>query len=363
MSDVDVQSILSDLVEIPSVTSDRAANDRLLEYVAVFLGNQGMHVERREHDGYGALVATTTPTRKPRLMLVAHADVQPAAAELFHVREADGKLFGRGVLDMKSALAAYMALARELAPDTGRYDYGIAVVTNEEIGGLGVKNLLDEGFVPEAAVLLDGGKDWILEKVAKGAWTVRVTVQGRSAHGSRPWDGDSASFKLLDLLDEVRSLFKDQNEQTNTLNISQLTAGEAQNMLPALAQATLDIRVTGQAAYRKIKQQIADICRRYGVEPEVMAFFAPIEHGMSSPYVTRFADSVESITGVRSEPMVSPGSSDAVYYTQRGIPCVVTRPPGGGAHADDEWIDKAAFLQLTPLLKHYVTSVCKRTDA
>src|ERR1017187_8004685 len=115
MNNSKAETILYDLVAIPSITNDREANNQVLNYVDKFLSERGMHIERRVHDGYGALVATTTPTKTPEIMFVAHADVVSATGNLFHVREDDGKLFGRSVLDMKSAIASYLALTDELS--------------------------------------------------------------------------------------------------------------------------------------------------------------------------------------------------------------------------------------------------------
>lgn len=357
MSYNQAESILHDLVEIPSVTENIQANNQVLEYVADFLGARGLGVEERIHDGYGSLVATSRDTMTPEVMLVAHADVVPGPDELFRLREDDQNFYGRGVFDMKCAIAGYLALVDELGSRRHDYDFGVKIVTNEEIGGKGVKHLLDEGFVPKVAVLPDGSKDWRIESLAKGAWNVAVTVEGKEAHGARPWEGENAADKLIDLIVEARELFKNQGPSTDTLNTTMLSGGNAINSVPATAGATLDIRVASRESLAAIKEKITEICARYGTEPELQAFFAPVVHDVANSYIRQFAKSIEATIGVEAGNELSSGSCDAVYYDALNIPCVVTKPEGGGAHSDDEWISKRGFNQIVPVLGHYLTSL------
>jgi succinyl-diaminopimelate desuccinylase len=357
-----VERILTDLVEIPSVTSDIRANNQALDYIDDFLTERGMTVDRYIHDGCGSLVATPLGTKTPKLMLAAHVDVVPAPDDLFRVKESGDKLFGRGVIDMKSAIASFLTVTDQFFRQWGRlseFDYGIEIVTNEEIGGHGTKNLLEAGYIPEVVILPDGGTDWRIVTSAKGAWTIALETSGVSAHGSRPWEGDSASFKLLDALNEIRLLFENQGPETNTLNISMLSGGTAQNQLPASAKAVLDIRVIGKKGYEEARTKILDICSKYGINPDVIAIFPPVEHDMSNPYVKLFSESIKHVTGLSQREITSMGSCDAIYFDALDIPCIVTRPAGGNQHSDNEWISKTGLKEFVQVLSHFMLGVCK----
>ena len=351
-------SMLERLVALPTVSGNLAACEEGLDYIGEFLAERGMRVRRFDQDGFGALVATVHPTLSPAVMLTAHLDVVPGPEHLFTLKRDGGRVVGRGVFDMKGAIAAYLALIDELGPDLHRYDLGVMITTDEETRDLGVKLLLqDEGYRARVAVLPDGGDHWQLEEVAKGAWRVRVSTYGVAVHGSRPWTGQSASFKLLDLLADIRRRFPVEDPHVDTLNISFLRAGTAPNQLPDQAEAVLDIRVMGPEELAAVERDVAEICRQHGADLELLVLFPPVKHDLNDPLLAEFARSVERVTGVTCGPCISYGSSDAAQYAIVGVPCAVTRPIGGGHHGDDEWVDVESLAQLVPVLRDYVSRV------
>ncbi len=351
------QALLEKLVAIPSVTGNLPANDEVLDVIDTFLQERGMHIVRKTYGGFGTLVATSRPTKNPKVMLIAHCDVVPAQEKQFTLRRVGEKLVGRGAWDMKFAIASYMALVERLRGKLNEYDFGIMIVSDEEELDLGVGNLLKDGFVPEAAVLLDGAADWRVESRAKGAWYVNVTVTGKTAHGSRPWLGDSASMKLLDLLAEIRQLFDPYDPNNDTLNISILSSGEKPNQVPDHAQATLDVRFISDESHEKTSKAILSLCEKYGAAVEVRNFFPPLKHDLENVYFSKFIASVESVRNNLHTDTLSYGASSAVHLVPLGIPCIVTQPTGGDRHGPDEWIDIGSFLQTVPILEEYLTKV------
>lgn len=245
----EAEQILGDLVAIPSVTNNRFANDRVLDYVDDFLSAEGMHVARPVYTEalpesprveYMHLVATTQPTKKPKLMIVTHGDIVLAASRRdYHLREKDGRLYGRGTADMKFAIAAALVLARDMNQQglLQDLDFGLTVISNEEIGGKGAENLLKDGYVPQLAYVGDNGNNWDLERLSKGAWTIDLAAQGVPAHGSRPWEGDSANERLLEALGEIKQLFAGQGPETDTYHTSRIKGGEAQNQVAKQAHS------------------------------------------------------------------------------------------------------------------------------
>jgi succinyl-diaminopimelate desuccinylase len=349
-----LRALLGRLVALPTVTGNLAANVEGLDFIDDFLAERGMEVRRFDHDGFPSLVATVHPTLTPAVMLVAHLDVVPAPEHLFMLESDGSRLLGRGVFDMKGAIAAYLTLVDMLGPQLTEYDVGIMITTDEETRDLGVKLLLDEGYHPRVAVLPDGGINWQIEETAKGHWRVRVTTHGVAVHGSRPWTGASASLKLLDLLAEIRRRFPTEEPESDTLNISRLRAGTADNQLPDHAEAVLDIRVMGMAELAAAERDVADICRRYGADLELIVLFPPLRHDLNDPLLAEFVHSVERVTGEHCGGSLSYGSSDAVQFAAKGIPCAVIRPHGGGHHSDEEWVDAKSMAQLVPILRDYL---------
>lgn len=354
-----MEQYLSELVAMQTVSGEHNANNKALDYLEAFFVARGLHAKRYDFNGFGALVATTVKGGKTsKVMLAGHLDVVPANAEMFTLREEAGKWVGRGVYDMKFAIAAYMSAVDHLAQSGTLYNYdlGVMITTDEELSGLeGTARLVEMGYRPEICVLPDGGQDWNLETLAKGPSYGHITVSGKAAHGSRPWEGDNAIYKLMDALREVRQLFADQTFNTNTLNIGKIDGGEAINQVPSYAHATVDVRYMKASDHPKVTAQIAAICSRYDATYTEDFFDLPCVTDLKHPLVAAFIDSVEHVVGVRPTGTVSMGGSDARHLAKAGIPAILTHPYGGAQHAAEEWIDKKGALQFCDVLLDYLT--------
>src|SRR4030095_15751067 len=105
-----MENILKELVQIPSVSEDPLAINPAIEYIDRYLSERGMHVIRYESNGVESIVATTQKTKTPKVMLAAHVDVVPAPLDQFVFKKKGDKYYGRGVCDMKFAIAAYLQL-------------------------------------------------------------------------------------------------------------------------------------------------------------------------------------------------------------------------------------------------------------
>lgn len=355
-----VEKLLRELVAIRSVTADLIANDQALDYVEAFLSDCGMHIHRTDHDGYGALVATSRHTKAPAVMLVGHTDVVSASDKMFALEERDGRLYGRGTRDMKSAVAAYMAVADRLKDNLKDYDFGIMLISDEETQDLGIIRLLEDDWRPKSVVLLDGGESWGLESLAKGALYLSIKIAGKSAHGSRPWLGDSASFKLVELLAELQKDFEGHGPETDTLNVSNLTAGSgAFNQIPEAAAAMLDIRVIDPTHVEPIKKRVSELCDKYNGVMEQIVFFPVLKHDMNNPFIVSFVESITKVTGKQHEHTIAYGASDACRFDELGIPCAVTYPLSGGHHSEEEWIDKQALFDLVDIIHDHIQKNAK----
>lgn len=350
-------------MEIPTVTGQLSENNAALDFIESYLRERGMHIYRTDFDGYGAIVATTRPTKTPRVMLAGHIDVVPASPNMFRVREDGNKLIGRGVWDMKSAIAGYLLAVDSLKDNLADYDFGIMITSDEETRDLGMKALIDEGYCPtEAAVLFDGGYDWQVARLAKGAFYGIIEIAGETGHGSRTWLVDSASMRLVSFLAELQTHFDKPAIDVNTLNISLIqagAAGKAVNQIPATAQAGVDIRVMSETDAANLKKVINNLCDKYGATFTPFVEFTALNHDMKSPHMASFIRHIKDTTGIENEGVISAGASDANHFMAQGIECVVTWPIGGGHHSEQEWIDKQALEDIVPIISGYLQEMTK----
>lgn len=358
-----LESYFATLISQRTVSADHQTLNASIDYLQNFFAERNLYTQRYDFNGYGALVATTVKDSKtPRIALTVHIDVVPATDDLFTLRLQDGKYFGRGVYDMKFALATYMAVIDALFSEgtLSEYDLGIIVTTDEEIGGHnGILRLVDMGYKPAICVLPDGGENWNIETLAKGVSYGHLYADGKTAHGSRPWEGESAILKLMDALKDLRELFADQKLMSNTLNIGKIDGGEAINQIPSAAHATLDIRYMRHEDRLHLYDQMQAMFERHDVRYEEEFYDKPCVTDLEHPLVKSFIDSVEHITGQRPSGTLSVGGSDARHLAKYDIQAILTHPEGGNQHAAGEWISKKGVHDFYDVLIDYLNKVAR----
>ena len=352
---VGLDGILSDLIAIPSVNGNYEPLHIGLDYVDHFLSERGMRVKRFEWHGVESLVATTQHTKRPTIMLSAHIDVVPAAPELFTLREKDGNYYGRGTFDMKFAIAAYLQLVDELQDQLRDYDFGIKITSDEETGGFnGVVKLIEEGYIPQAVVIPDGGDNWNMETFCKGVWHVNLTAAGRDAHGSRPWEGESATDKLMRAINEIQQTFPYTSPEGSTINLGVIHGGDVTNKVASKATASLDVRAASITEDKRLQAGIARICKKHDVELTTDVYAPPVVNDPKNPFIKSFMQSIKTVTGRTAGESMSYAATDGRHYAAVGVPCVIVRPPGGNLHGPEEHISKKGFHQLKDVLRDYL---------
>jgi acetylornithine deacetylase/succinyl-diaminopimelate desuccinylase-like protein len=359
-----MDELFKELVAIPSVCGDLPVANKIIDLIEQKLSPYKLHVRRFEENGFPSLVATTQKTDKPTVMLYSHLDVVDAPKHLFKLRLEDGKYYGRGALDMKFAAATYLHILENLGHTLSQYNFGVMFTTDEEsYGKFGTGKIVEEGYLPSVCLMPDSGfgPGWLIEKFAKGCWFAHVTALGVSAHGSRPWEGESASIKLAKTLSEISVLFDDrQKPDSATLNIGMIRSGMSINQIPAAAMATLDVRFAAANDYHELSRKIQGICDRHSVTLQtVREWNAPTTTDLSNPYIATFMRHVQTQTGRAPEPIVAYGTTDARFFAKKDVPCILLSPPGGKAHSNEEWLDAAGYEQFKLVVRAYLEEVAR----
>lgn len=349
-----LETNLGKLVKIRSISGEKETAYTVIDFVKKQLVGLPLYFKEFDDGGYPILLATSRDTLSPETLLVAHADVLPAPESLFNMHADKEKLYGRGVWDMKFAIAGYIEVIKSLGAELTNYDVGLLITSDEETRNKNVDYILNRGIRSSNVVLLDGSADWRVEALAKGAWTVKLTASGVSVHGSRPWEGENAINTLLDALSQVRSWFPKQSPEDDTLNISILKAGQAQNQLPKRATAFLDMRFTSLKNQQAIRDKIINLTKDSQLEWETVTDLEPLVHDLKNHYISTFAKCAYDVARAPVTGLMSYGSSEAVHFINVGIPCIVTRPKGGGHHSENEWVDRQSLDKLVPILVEYL---------
>ncbi len=345
------------LISIPSTSDDTKALRKVLEIAKGEL--KGLNFkEFKKDNNYSLLFYNSQSLPKSfKLILNAHLDVVPAKADQYKPQEKDGKLFGRGAYDMKTAAACMILLFKEMA---NRVDYplGLQLVTDEEVGGFnGTKYQIDQGLQADF-VIAGENTNLQINHQSKGLIWLKVTTKGLSAHGAHPWDGQNAIWKMQKILNTLEKLYPipQQEMWCTTVNLSRIeTTNKTVNKVPDKCVAFLDIRyIPGEQdqVLKKLKQQ-------FGKEAslEIVANEPAHLTNESNVYLQKLIKSTKQVLGEAKALVSHHGASDIRHYNRVGTEGVTFGLVGAGHHSDNEWVEIKSLKDYCNILKNYLNDL------
>lgn len=345
----ELETTLSQLVSIPSVSSNPAVCREIITFVQDQLAPHSLHMTSDLDTPHPWLIATTQPTKEPEILIAVHLDVVPAQTELFTLQKRNGKLYGRGVYDMKYAAACALELIRTHADELREKNIGFLFTTDEEVGGFSILSILELGWRPDVVFIPDGGENWKIEEKAKGFYDFEITARGRTAHGSRPWEGDNAVHTILDMLTILRQSYPSENPDGATLAVTSVHGGDAINQIPDLASTKIEFRTFDAHEIALYRAQVEQLAEKHNLELAMVIEGAPVTFDKTLPEAQHFLKTLEEQTGHPAQYIKSYGGSDARHFAKYDIPSIIISPTGGARHSPEEWMaahDLAKFYEL-----------------
>ena len=344
----DVVSLTRELIEISSHEDETEAGD----FIEAWLRERTDATVMR--DDAGNVIASRGSSGEPALALVGHHDVVPPADEQVDEhgatisQETENRIYGRGSADMKGAVAAMMLAFRDADPSL---DLAFASFVGEEVGGIGARHAVADGFVPTFAVVGEGSAqyatDGALDVVVahRGRRGSTITARGRACHASEPEAGINAIYRATEAIDRLRDIERPTATVAGetlhgSLEATKINAGTADNVIPETCQFTLDER-TLPGSTIDIESAIEDLD---GIEWEIDQDWPPMQC-----HDERFAERVRlALAAVGPDPrlITKPHATDASWLAEAGTATVVVGPAERGqAHTSEESVD-IELLQL-----------------
>jgi putative selenium metabolism hydrolase len=190
-------------------------------------------------------------------------DVPPFSAKI-----ADGRLHGRGSVDMKSSIAASIyagAIAKERGLNAGKTVYVSCTVFEEDCDGENLKHLFKElNLRPDYVVICEPSNNQIVLG-HKGKLQVSIKTRGISAHGSAPEKGVNAVYEMAEIIQRVEKknleLMKKEKPR-GTLVLSKISSVSASlNAVPSACEIYLDRRIIPEETEEDILQEMDQLIR------------------------------------------------------------------------------------------------------
>lgn len=340
-------ALTRDLILIPSTDSRPRERARCFALLRDHLeAVDGVFIREFESQGYGSLVACPKGVENPQILMVAHLDViDHPDVEVYRSAVRDGRIYGPGAGDMKGQVAIMVELFCLLQRQYPGISFGIAITSDEEIGGEhGVKHLFERTSLRcGVAIVPDGGSINDITVAEKGILHARLSCQGKEGHAARPWLTPNA---LLLLTEAIVHVTRDMDSLKTGLETSPdhwyptcvptvlRTANETLNCIPGEAYACLDLRfpypLTAADMLTRLRRSAGE-----GIEVQALMSAEPTQLAPDPLYLQVTQD----LTGLPVNLVRASGGSDSRYISQYGIPVILSRPHVGALHSPEEWID------------------------
>jgi acetylornithine deacetylase/succinyl-diaminopimelate desuccinylase family protein len=301
----------------------------------------------RSEGGRPSVIASLGSGSRPKLAWNGHLDVVPAGSPQTwnHGPWAgeidDGRLVGRGSVDMKggiaAALAAAAAIVRTSTQLAGTLDFHL--VADEELAGNhGTKVLRDKGLLDQDLCIVGEPTELQLALAERGGAWVTVTARGRAAHGSQPHRGVNAITTMSRFLLRLPEVLPDIQHPLvgrPTVNASLISGGSAPNVVPDLCEADIDRRVIpGETDPDVVLEPFKELAARLraehpesDIEVKVREWTDAAEATDGGGLVATAEQAVLEETGTRPSQEGFSGITDGRFYINDAkIPTVILGP-------------------------------------
>ena len=368
----DVVALAQRLLACPSVTPATGAVFAELESMLAPLGfTVDRFIAGEAPDGpVENLLAWRTTGAGPHFAYAGHLDVVPPGAgwtsDPFAPDIRGDLLYGRGAVDMKGSIAAFVAALSDL-PDDLPGTISLIITGDEEGPAVhGTLALIDRmatrGLRPDFCLVGEPTSTQRLGDVVKigrrGSVNMWITVQGAQGHVAYPHLADNPIPRLVRILAAIEAEELDQGTdwfQPSNIEITDLEVGNpAHNVIPGQATARISIRFNDQHSGASLIERIKTLAAVEGgtVEARISGESFLTQPGPLSDLVTA---AIRDVTGVEAELSTTGGTSDARFLSRL---CPVVE--FGLNNATMHKLDEAVAVQDLRDLQRIYARIAKR---
>ena len=337
---MNVVELTKSLISCPSVTPN---NEGVLDLLQKELTDMGFICNRYlfsdtdtpDVDNLFAKIGSGAP----HLCFGGHTDVVPVGDESawsldpFAATEKNGKLYGRGASDMKSAIAAFVSAVREYLENNEIKGTISLLITNDEEGPAinGTKKVLEQIYkngekidsclVGEPTCPRELGE--MIKIGRRGSLTTTVKISGKQGHVAYPEWTLNPINPLTSILDALCNLELDQGTEDfppSNMEIVNISSSQgATNVVPQTATGVFNIRYNINHTKDSLQSMIREIISKSNEDGKYKIDIS--FNNSAEPFLTQkgkftniVKSSVDEITGMNSALTTTGGTSDARFF-------------------------------------------------
>jgi acetylornithine deacetylase len=380
----EAKALLKRLIAFDSVSD--SSNLPVVDFVEGYLRGHGLD-SRRAPNAAGdkaAILATIGPRVDGGVALSGHTDVvpvdgQPWSSPPFTLRQASGRLYGRGACDMKGFDACILAMAPAFRDAGLKRPVHIVLSYDEETTCLGSLDIIARFGKDEplpAAVIVGEPTMMAVADAHKSVATFRTLVTGHEAHSALPALGANAVAAAADVVSEIGRLARAYEEGPldprftppySTLHVGMIRGGTARNILARECVFNWEFRglpgVTTGSALMKVQAFVDAVAA-----PRLTRFVSgpAIETTMEvdvPPLAAEAGSAAErlALRLTRSNRTIAVSfATEAGHFQAAGLPTIVCGPGSiDQAHKPDEFVDEAQLVACLEFLERLAEDLAR----
>ncbi|MBJ9952547.1 MULTISPECIES: succinyl-diaminopimelate desuccinylase [unclassified Acinetobacter] len=368
MNRSDTLELSLQLLRQPSVTP---VDHNCQNIMADRLSAIGFNIENMRFEDVDNLWARRG-TSSPVFCFAGHTDVVPTGhldawqSDPFLPEIRDGKLYGRGSADMKTALAAMVVASERFVKNHPDHKGSIAFLITSDEEGPSINGTVK---VVETLEARNEKMTWclvgepsstsslgdIVKNGRRGSLNAVLTVKGKQGHVAYPHLAvnpiHTASKALAELCDTV---WDNGNEYfpATSFQVSNIQAGTgATNVVPGTMTVTFNFRYSTEVTADQLKTRVLEILDRHQVNYDIewtlsgLPFLTPV-----GELVNAARTAIKNVTGTDTELSTSGGTSDGRFIAPTGAQVLELGVLNATIHQINEHVN---IDELEPLAEIY----------
>jgi acetylornithine deacetylase len=372
----EAKALLARLIAFDSVSD--SSNLPVIDFVEGYLRGHGLG-SRRAPNAAGdkaAILATIGPRVDGGVVLSGHTDIvpvdgQPWSSPPFTLRQASGRLYGRGACDMKGFDACVLAMAPAFRDAGLKRPAHIVLSYDEETTCLGSRDIIawfgDDEPLPAMAIVGEPTMMAVAD-AHKSVATFRTLVSGREAHSALPALGANAVAAAADVVSEIGRLARAYEERPldprftppySTLHVGMIQGGTARNIMARECVFNWEFRglpgVTTASAAAKVQAFVDEVATprltRFVSGPSILT-----KMEVDVPPLSAEPGSAAEALALRlsrsNRAIAVSFATEAGHFQAAGLPTIVCGPGSiDVAHKADEFVDEAQLVACLEFLE------------
>lgn len=370
----EIIALTQQLVRIESTKNNPRALHQALNFIIELINqsDKNITIERFEENNKPSLLAYFGAKRpkKFKVILNGHIDVVEGTAKQFKMQQKNGRLYGRGVYDMKAAVIVMTDLFCDLV-DKLDQPIGLQIVTDEEAGGFnGTNYQIRQGVRADFVICGECGRadgSFEIASQAKGIVWPTLSFKGVASHSAYPWSGKNALLNAAKFISKINDLYPETNKESFVTTFSPNiidTTNSTQNTLPDNVSLKFDIRYMPDDPNFKDEKAFRQFIAK--IDPDVkitdIKFWYPLLSNPADPLIQQLRQAATQVEGRKFKLVTRHATSDGRFYTPVGGQACEFGIAGHNQHGKDESISIFALQNFHKTLQIFLNKFNKDND-